>query len=336
MSMYSYAKEVNIDRLSQEIRLSDITVALSHMDMIANTVDIHFKADLSAGETTILDTLVNDHINTPIIEDILVKLNEPKTSTGLPKMSMFEPEGASATIVSINYADKCSWYQGAVQVTGGALATSDNLNYTDPNARTHWIDLEHGRLYDEDNIMAQSSNAYKVKVFVDGTEQTTGFTIDYVAGKITFESTVIGVSVTANYWYADKSWFRLRPKAGKILAIKAAEVQFSRSTTLPSPFVFEPWFVDHPLYGTMAIPGEQICYKNGKDFISACNEGQGVIPAWPGGGLTEDVHVFPFQYARPKPIKYSENIEIRVYCKSHEATGGEYATASFYVTIDDE
>jgi hypothetical protein len=267
-------------------------------------------------------------------ETIPVTFNEKKTTTGITKVSTIEAEGEAATIVSHNYADKCSWYQGAIQVTGGSLSTSDNTNYFDPNAKTHWIDLENGRMYDEDNIMAESSNAYKVKVFVDGVEQTSGFAIDYVLGKITFESPVIGVAVTANYWYADKSWYRLRPKAGKVLSIIAAEVQFSKSTTLPSAFVFEPWFVDHPLYGTMPIPGKQICYKNGKDLISACNEGQGLIPAW--GELTEDVHVFPFNYARPKPVKFSENIEIRVYCKSHQATGGEYSTASFYVTIEDE
>jgi len=83
----------------------------------------------------------------------------------------------------------------------------------------------------------------------------------------------------------------------------------------------------------MAIPGQRTTYKNAKDFISACNEGQGLIPKW--NELNYDIHVFPFNYARPKPVKFTDYIEIRVYCKNHEPVGGEYATATFYVTIED-
>jgi hypothetical protein len=264
----------------------------------------------------------------------LVDLNVPKTTTGLQKMSVYEPEGGAATIVSINFADRCSWYVGAVQVLLGSMINT-GLVYSDPNSKTHFIDLEHGRLYDEDNVMLASGNSYKVKVYVDAVEVTTGFSINYPAGTITFDSTPSGV-VTASYWYADKSYYRVRPKVGKVLAIKVAEVQFSQGTTLDTSggFKFAPWFVDHPVYGTMEIPGQQIIYKNFKDFISACNEGQGLIPKI--GELTQDIHIFPFNYARPKPIKYTDYIEIRVYCVNHLAVGGgEFATATFYVTIDD-
>lgn len=264
----------------------------------------------------------------------LVKIDAPKTTTGIQKISVYEPEGSSATVVSHNYADKCSWYIGSVQVTSQELSNL-GLVYSDPNNKTHWIDLEHGRIYDEDNIMAASANKYKVKVYVDSVLVTSGYTLNYEAGTITFDSDPLGV-VTASYWYSDKSWYVLRPKSGKVLAIKSAEVQFSESTNLNNSgsFIFSPWFVDHPLYGTMEIPGQKIVYKNAKDFISACNEGQGVIKKW--GELTEDVLVFPFDYARPKPLKYSENIEIRVYCEKHEPVGGSYATATFYITIDPE
>jgi len=60
-----------------------------------------------------------------------------------------------------------------------------------------------------------------------------------------------------------------------------------------------------------------------------------MIPAF--DNLTKDVHVFPFDYARPKPLKYSDNAEIRVYCKDHlPVSESEFATATFYVAIDDE
>jgi len=249
------------------------------------------------------------------------------------KVSSYEPEGPGATIVSVNFADRCSWYQGAIQVTD-AILSNTGLVYSDPNSGTNWIDLEHGRLYDEDNVMLASANTYKVKVYVANVLITTGYTINYDLGTLTFGIQPIG-AVTASFWYADKSWFKVRPKIGKILSIKAAEVQFSKNTTLTNSgaFVFAPWFINHPTEGTKEIPGQQIKYKNFKDFISACNQGQGLIPAI---GELPDVHVFPFNYARPKPIKYSEFIEIRVYCANHIACGGEYATSTFYVTIEDE
>lgn len=338
ITSYPFTKAVQTLQLENEIKASAIVTAIQSIVLNgANDLNVSFKDALSSGDETILNALVSVHTPVALInEPLLVQVAAPATSTGLPKVSIYEPEGASSTIISHGFSDKCSWYQGAIQVTMGSLNNS-GLVYSDPNNKTHWIDLEHGRLYDEDNIMTHSSpaNKYKVKVYVGGILVTTGFTIDYTAGTVTFASDPAGV-VTASYWYADKSWYCIRPKVGKILSIKAAEVQFSANTNLvpAGAFVFAPWFVGHPVYGTMEIPGQRIVYKNAKDFISACNGGQGVIPKW--GELTEDVHVFPFNYVRPKPIKYSEYIEIRVYCSAHEPIAGEFATATFYVTIDNE
>jgi hypothetical protein len=262
-----------------------------------------------------------------------VVLDEAKTSAGMQKVAIYEPEGDASTVVSHNFADPCSWYQGAVQVVAGALTNTTGNTYADPQGKTNWIDLEHGRLYNEDTIMSRSNDCYKVRVYVDGVLQTTGITIDYVAGTVTFASPVTGV-VTASYWYSDKSYYGIRPTIGKTLAIKATEIQFSTNTIINCPFVFEPWFVGHPTYGTMPVPGQRIAYKNARDFISAANQGQGIVQKW--GELTQDVMVFPFLYARPKAIRYSDCIEIRIYTKDHLPVGGEYATGTFYVTIDDE
>lgn len=331
---YPYTKEVNTTALAKEINASSIVIGLDAINLKGTALSIIFKAELSPSEVTTLDALVDAHVieaNPPEVPQVEI-VGQAKTTQGLPKFSMYEAEGGAATIISHGFNDKCSWYMGSVQVIKGPMSNTE-LVYSDPNSKTHFIDLEHGRLYDEDNIMLQTSNKYKVKVYVDDVEVLSGFTIDYVLGNITFDEAPTGV-VTASYHYADKSWYCLRPKSGKVMSIKAAEVQFSSDAQINSPLVFSPWFVDHPSYGTMEIPGQQIKYKNAKDFISACNEGQGLIPAW--GELTKDVHVFPFQYARPKPVKHSDYIEIRIYCEDHNAVTGEFATATFYVVIDDE
>lgn len=268
------------------------------------------------------------------IANYLSEVNKPidqKTSDAKQKVSAYEPEGDSATIVSHDFTDPCSWYQGSLAATDAALTFIANSTYSFQAPNVNWIDLQNGRLYGEDNILAQNPT-YAPVVKVAGVTQTSGFTIDYKLGRVTFASMPSG-DVTTSYRYADKSWFIIKPKAGKILSIKSAEVQFSSNVVIDNPFYFEAW-VNHPQYGMIAIPGTRITYKSAKDFISACNEGQGLIPKW--SNLQNDVHVFPFHYARPKPLKSSEAVEIRVYCKNHTPIVGEFATATFYVNVDTE
>jgi len=334
----TYNKQVNIETLKREIQNSSITIAIESISTLGNQVTVTFKAHLDTAAESVLDSLVSSHVYISYQAEVqIVKIEGPKTTTGFPVVSMREAEGGAATIVSHNFADKTSWYQGSVQVIGGNLINWGTLVYSDPNNKTHWIDLENGKLYDEDNVMAAFGNKFKVKVYVDSVQVTSGFTINYEVGTITFNSAITGV-VTASYCYAGNSYFSVRPRTGKVLSIQAAEVQFCQGITLPSPFIFAPWFVGHPTYGTMEIPGQQLKYKNFKDFISACNEGQGLIPRI--GDIQKDVHIFPFNYARPKPIKHSEYVEIRVYCANHTSVnyepGGQYATVTFYVTIDDQ
>jgi hypothetical protein len=323
-----------------------IELANSASFLIPDNLLLSWKNDIIVNEKLILSqlqmskdgiTLITDPvIGLSFLKDDIqeVKLDVPLTSSGLQKVSMYEPEGDSATIVTFNLTDKCSWYPSSIQVVQEVLITLDNLTYS--SAHPFWIDMTHGRCYDEDNIMEGSTYKYGVKLYIDDVLQTVDesvWTVDYVSGKIIFINVQSG-AIKIDYSYATTSYYSVRPKIGKKLSIKAAEVQFSTNILITSPIIFEPWFVGHPIYGTMAIPGKKIVYKNMKDFISACNEGQGLIPKL--GELNYDVHVFPFDYARPKPIKYSDYIEIRIYIKNHEPLTGEYATGTFYVAIDSE
>lgn len=265
-------------------------------------------------------------------DNFLINVNKPisnKTTDSKLKVSNYEPEGSAATIVSHCFADKCSWYHGAATSTSEVLSPTTARIFQ--SAHTHWIDMEHGRAYDEDNLVLEDPSLIP-KIYIDEVLQETGYEIAYETGVITFDSDISG-EVTADYKYADKSWFIIKPKLGKVLTIKAAEVQFTHNVTLQDHFIFEAW-VNHPTYGMIPVPGTRIAYKNARDFISACNEGQGLVPKW--GELANDVHVFPFHYARPKSIKYSSGAEIRVYCKNHNPVLGEFATATFYVSIDNE
>lgn len=67
MTEYSYTKSpLNIDRLTLEIRSSSIVTALDHMSSLGDALAINFKADLSAGDQTTLNTLVTNHSGLPL------------------------------------------------------------------------------------------------------------------------------------------------------------------------------------------------------------------------------------------------------------------------------
>lgn len=343
----------NVSGSTQIIR--GIEMADGENYLIPDNLLMSWSNDIVVNQKIISSELKMSKDGVDLIEDPIVGLSflkgndEIKTSTGLLKVSSYEPEGDGATIVTHNFADRCSWYSGSTQIIDETLELDSGFTYKSPLSNKNWIDLTHGRCYDEDNVMFQNANKWKLEVKVDDVlkvedkwfktndsdvpaDLLRDYFVDYENGKVTFHADPGGV-VTVTYSKAGNSFFSIKPKVGKILTIKAAEVQFSKGTILQAPFVFEVWF-NHPIYGMIALPGTKICYKNFKDFISACNQGQGLIPLV--GELTQDVHVFPFDYARPKPIKYSQNVEIRVYCQNHLPVISEYATATFYVTIETE
>lgn len=337
--MSKYVKNVT----DTEIVVRGIPLPPNELVPIPVNVEKSWAMDENVAELIISGSIkIHTNNSTPIsgyFNQISLLLDSVRTSLGHTKVSPYEPEGAGATIVTHNYSDKCSWFTGSVQILNETYSLNSESSIQLPH--THIIDLKHGRVYDEDNILIETSNKYSVVVSVDDVVKledslypTTQrfYSVNYETGLITFNAPVTG-SVKVSYHYANKSYYSVRPRQGKILSIKVAEVQCSKTTTIPAPFVFEVWF-NHPQYGMVPVPGTRLAYKNAKDFISACNEGQGLIPKW--GELTQDVHVFPFNYARPKAIKYSDNAEIRVYCMNDIPTGGEYATATFYVTIEDE
>jgi hypothetical protein len=62
MTEYTYTKVVRVDQLEGEINASAITIALSLIVLFGVETKITFKADLSVGEKTILDQIVDQHV----------------------------------------------------------------------------------------------------------------------------------------------------------------------------------------------------------------------------------------------------------------------------------
>jgi hypothetical protein len=79
--IYNYEKEVSPDWLEEEIKASNITIALVGITLGSQT-SIEFKTALSSEEKTELDSLVDDHTIKPPRKQVTeVKLNEDSENT---------------------------------------------------------------------------------------------------------------------------------------------------------------------------------------------------------------------------------------------------------------
>lgn len=93
---------VNLPQLEEEIQLSSITIAIDRIDKAGTDVTVHFKADISAGEETTLDTLTADHVAQPVeAAKNPVLMHEINTETGLVEPVQFSSsEGRSRVLAS--------------------------------------------------------------------------------------------------------------------------------------------------------------------------------------------------------------------------------------------
>jgi len=262
----------------------------------------------------------------------------------IPKVSIYKAEGSSATKVTHDFTNKTTWFTNSILVENETLVLESGKIYTATN--DHWIDLNHGNYYAEDNLTVNDIplfyggvRIYQNYVYDNGTElvEDTDYIIDHHTGKVTFDAdyTIVG-TITATYHYATDATWVIKPDAGKILHIEHSELQFSKDFVMSTPMKFEIW-VYHPdqvSYPSMKIKYKETIYKNIKDIINAANLGQGFIPAC--SGLTNDVLVFPFSYATLISFQSSVGAELRVTMDIEDELAGEWATATFYSLSEDE
>jgi len=108
LSQYNYTistafpnGKVAPDRLTNEIDASSITVALDHIDTLADVCSIYFKAALSGAEQTTLNGLVAVHSGQPLPDNPLVI---PLSTNSIIKTTEFTISAkAETTITALNY-----------------------------------------------------------------------------------------------------------------------------------------------------------------------------------------------------------------------------------------
>lgn len=138
------------------------------------------------------------------------------------------------TFITGDLTDKTTWFSDAGTRTLQAL-TGNLLGLVWTSPDTNWIEIARVAMRND------LGTAYDVKVYVDGALQTSGYTVNYAAGTVTFSNSQAGSTVTATYKYAQTSNHLLTPPAGKYWLLPNASAQFSQGANFASGFDFKAW-----------------------------------------------------------------------------------------------
>jgi len=279
----------------------------------------------------------------------------PVGSSGAPIMEhgIFTgiPGARALSCVTPNLADRTTWYQKSVKVTAETLTDSgDGLTFNSVNP--YWIDImnlkltySYKQIFKRDGTFGKQAD-WVHSVSVNGTPVTTGFTVNFVDGTITFGSSQSGNTVTATYWtnngVTQPSEWLLVPPAGHKFTIQCVELQYS--TNIPAAFDtirFEIWaganlatYGSFPDYLYDAGYGQfRADYRSVWDIINVTNNmSSAVIPAH--GPMNHDLFIAPFNYTQATLIDSAVGTIMRCCLVNNiPIPDVDLATACFYMQL---
>lgn len=276
-------------------------------------------------------------------------LDSPRTASGKKIFSQWPTEGGKLNLISFNWCDKTTWYENAVRVVDEEASAVDGNYDTYEVANTHLIDASHGKITGEDFLTDANEHSYKVSVKVNGSplsevDPHTGagdYTFDYVAGELTFAPALTSTdTVEVTYHYATDSIWTVKPKPGRQLKIKSAEVQFSEDISLRDTMTFELFYTD-PQTGQLALANTPVYYKTLQDYI---NESNGALPLVKGTShsspgwrdMTVPRQIFRWDYQTMTPIKSSAGMELHVRSIHNQEHKGASVTLTLYCLSEEE
>lgn len=344
--------EVASDKLAYQIRASEIVVALARVDTAGDVCSIVFRDALSAGDQTVLDSLVAEHDGVPY------PTGDPTTDSGVPLVQAELPEGRRCDHYTPNFCDKTTWYHDSERHTDEVLVDSgDHVTYN-LSASCAVVDLKHGKIFGEDSLVGD----YGTVVKVDGAEKTENppgttdgdYSIDYDTGAVTFnEAQSESATVTMSYSEVKTSLCVVAPPEGKKLRVGYVEVQFSKDIGPKDTLIFQMFgLVDvfaPELIGNGYESGDKIPisgaekYKTMNDFIADAEKSYPLVPVMTGAGdswrmYQQERVIYRFDYTQraTTDMLASYGMEIRVWLENDVPYEGEYAVGTFYGVKADE
>jgi hypothetical protein len=259
--------------------------------------------------------------------------------------------GRTAWVFSHLFTDKTTWWGNSIQVTNETLGTGDGTTTTFEFANQYLIDLCHGKVTGEDDVVptnAQGGTDFFTHITVGGTAMTetpfggsaADYTINYATGTVTFTVAPLnGAAVVATqYFYSPStsgsSTMYIRPPVGSKIVITTAECQFSADVVLMDQMNAAVWTYNPELGAPPAkfmYPSSKASFKRMWDFI---NWTQGAWPAIPpfGGvrGYTQTSYQLTFPYIPAMVLDDAEGAEMRVWLSNDTPYLGECGQITFY------
>lgn len=306
----------NASQLIREVEDSAITIALDRIDTTSTTVSIWFKAELSGGEETLLDSLIANHIALADVPDTVeVKIVENaatlKDADDNQKVTIQPRVGSGATLITHNFGDPCTWYEKSVLVSNEVLTPKVGGVYDIYECiNNNVIDIEHGRLTFDNRI----DQKYKIQVKVNDIVVTTGFTFNYELGEITFQTPLtVSDEVKLTYYYATTNEFTIIPTTGKKLKVEHVELQFSVDIDMHGK---TQCHFEERGYNPANLPNKMTyktaIYKNLMNFIDESNNKMfNTVPA--RDNMTKDMDIFVWEYPVSRIMKSTQGAEVLIY-----------------------
>jgi len=253
----------------------------------------------------------------------------------------------AVSIVTVDLTDRTSWYQKSVKVVDEILTDSgDGLTFNSINP--WWVNIYGKLTYTYKQIPKRDGTFgahtdWAAIISINNVVQTSGYTVDYITGKVTFTSSQSGNAVKATYWHTNGvsnfgEWL-LVPPTGMKYIVEHVEVQLTTDVVISSPVRMEIWaggnlsaYGNFPDYLFNAGYGQfRADYRGMRDIINAANLGQGVVKA--ACEMTNDVIVLPFDYVQAFTLDSAVGAMFRFTTLNNIAATGELLTATFYLQI---
>lgn len=253
--------------------------------------------------------------------------------------------GSEVIYTTPNYCDKTTWYYSSVRIQDETLTDSvDGLIWTSGNK--FWVDMTHGKIFDEDTYASEIDHKYAVIVTVDGVTMTQrdpfatdggDYDVDYQIGQITFFQSQSGKSILCSYSFAKESEWTIIPDRGFYIDMEKAKIQWSDDLKMNDCIDFEVW-----AYDPDDLPNKKryalTTYKKMDNFLDEADAFfSHIAPA--GGdirGIQKNRYGITFRYGTIRRLLSSQGAELRIKLKNNIMFNGERATGTFFCTIHQE
>jgi len=269
-----------------------------------------------------------------------------------PLVQMIKPSyGNRAWTFSHNFCDKTTWSSDSIRVIDEAVGTGDGSTTIFNLANIFIIDVNHGKVTDENYIApsdSQGGTTFIPEIKVNNAVKTErrfsknsggDYEINYPTGEITFFSApTTGYTIVATYFYSPPgsgSTIYIRPDAGSKTIITAIECQISSNvdmtdSMISAVFTYNPYLGNPP--AKFEYPGTRATYKRMTDFIGYTNGSYPPMPPLGGTlrGYAQNIYQLRYEYVVAITLNSAYGTELRIWLEDHIPYNGEITQITFY------